>query len=105
MAIPTLTLTLAVQGTSSARISNSTRLLVQQLQAQVLAMSGAPPSANAPLVGTSMSTKDLLCHLQLQVNSLSAAGIQQPMAAGTPQTPAVVFSPPGSVPMDLGSGE
>ncbi len=105
MAIPTLTLALAVQGTSSARISNSIRLLVQQLQAQVLAMSGAPPSANAPLVGTPMSTKDLLCHLQLQVNSLSAAGTQQAPVAGTPQTPTKVFSPPGSMSMDLGSGE
>jgi len=105
MAVPTLTLALAVNGTSSNRVSNSTHLLVQQLQAQVLAMSGAPPSANAPLVGTSMSTKDLLHHLQLQVNSLSAAGIQQPMAAGTPQTPAMVSSPLGSVPMDLGRRE
>jgi len=68
-------------------------------------MSGIPPPAAATLVGPSMSTKDLLRHLQLQVTSLSAAGIQQPMAAGTPQTPAVVSSPPGSVPTDPGSGE
>jgi len=56
------------------------------------------------LVGTSMSTKELLHSLVAQVTSLSAAGIQQPMAAGTPQTPAMVSSPPGSMPMDLGSG-
>jgi len=52
-----------------------------------------------------MSTKDLLHHLQSQVNSLSAAGIQQPLVAGTPQTPTEVSFPPGTTLADPGRGE
>jgi len=85
--------------------TGSTHLLVQQLQAQVLAMSGIPPPADDLLVGTSMSTKDLLHHLQSQVNSLSAAGTQQPPVAGTPQTPTAVSSLLGSMPKNPGHGE
>jgi len=76
--VPTSASTLAAKDRPSVSTTGSTHLLVQQLQAQVLAMSGNPPPADNLLVGTSMSTKDLLCHLQLQVNSLSAAGTQQP---------------------------
>jgi len=104
-AVPTPVSTPLVKDSPSVVTTGSTHLLAQQLQAQVLAMSGIPPPAADTLVCPSMSTKDLLHHLQSQVTSLSAAGIQQPMAAGTPQTPAMVFSPPGSVPMDPGSGE
>jgi len=104
-AVPTPVPTPLVKDSPSMATTGSTRLLAQQLQAQVLVMSGIPPPAADTLVGPSMSTKDLLRHLQRQVTSLSAAGIQQPTAAGTPQTPAVVFSPPGSVPTDPGSGE
>jgi len=68
-------------------------------------MSGAPPSADDLLAGTSMSTKELLCHLQSQVHSLSAARTQQPPVAGTPQTPTKVSSPLISMPADLGHGE
>jgi len=90
---------------SPVRTTSSTRLQLQKLQAQVQALTGAPPPTDDSPVTTSMSTKELLRSLVAQVTSLSAAGIQQPMAAGTPQTPAVVSSPPGSVPTDPGSGE
>jgi len=103
-AVPTPVSTPLATDSPPVVTTGSTRLLVQQLQAQVLAMSGIPPPAVNTLVGPSMSTKDLLRHLQWQVTSLSAAGIQQPMAAGTPQTPAMVSSPLGSVPTDPGSG-
>jgi len=90
---------------SSACTTSSTHLQIQLLQAQVQALTGAPPPADDSSVGTSMSTKDLIRSLVAQVTSLSAAGIQQPMATGTPQTPAVVSSPLGSMPIDPGCGE
>jgi len=43
MAIPTPAMAPATRGSSSVHTSGSTCLLVQQLQAQVLAMSGTPP--------------------------------------------------------------
>jgi len=104
-ALPTATSAPAAADDSSARTTSSTRLQIQQLQAQVQALTGAPLPTDDSSVATSMSTKELLRSLVAQVTSLSAAGIQQPMAAGTPQTPAVVSSPPGSVPTDPGRGE
>jgi len=103
-ALPTTASAPAAADDSSACTTSSTHLQLQKLQAQVQALTGAPPPTDDSSVGTSMSTKELLHSLVVQVTSLSAAGIQQPMAAGTPQTPAMVSSPPGSMPMDPGSG-
>jgi len=103
--LPTTASTPAAADDSSAHTTSSTGLQLQKLQAQVQALTGAPPPTDDSLVGTSMSTKELLRSLVVQVTSLSAAGIQQPMAAGTPQTPVMVFSPLGSVPMDPGCRE
>jgi len=51
--VPTPTFTPLVNDSPSVVTTGSTRLLIKQLQAQVLAMSGVPPPADGILVGTS----------------------------------------------------
>jgi len=69
MAIPTPAMALATRGSSSVNTSGSTHLLVQQLQAQVLAMSGAPPLQMnfqlAPLCLPKTSSATCNCRLTL----------------------------------------
>jgi len=87
---------------SSVNTSGSTQLLAQ-FQAQLQALTSPSPPTDDISLGTSMSTKALLCQLQLQpVKSLSAAGTQQPQVDGTPQTPTMGV-PLGSMPVDLGT--
>jgi len=85
-AVPTPALTPLIQDSPPVATTGSTRLLAQQLQAQVLAMSGTSPDKDT-LMGTSMPTKVLLRILQSQVNSLLATRTHKPPVASFPQTP------------------
>ena len=59
-ALPMTTSALAAADDSLVHTTSSTCLQIQKLQAQVQALTGAPPPNDDSSVGTSMSTKELL---------------------------------------------